>query len=137
MLLVSPTKNKVVESKTLPIKFPKKNQLLLANPAVMHKKPNQATQQRQDPKSEQKQALSKVFSCPNLPLYIYFKNWNYLINSEMFHIYKPNDKDIYCWKQELQKLGKFNMHNPYAKFQVLYDRINENPNRVTLQKNLS
>merc|ERR1711939_276683 len=86
-------------------------------------------QQKNDPKSEKRQALSKVFSCPNLPLYIYFKNWNYLVNSEMFNLYEPRFRDLYCWRQNLKKLGKFNMTSEETKFNLLKERLEENPNK--------
>ena len=99
----------------------------------MHHKQAIVKQQDKKQTSDIRQAISEVFSCPNLPLYIYFKNFNFLINSELFNNYKSKDKSIYFWKQELKGLEKFDMGNKYAKFQILYDRINENPNRVYLQ----
>ena len=99
---------------------------------IVKKKKPVVIQQKNDPKSEKRQALSKVFSCPNLPLYIYFKNWNYLVNSEMFNLYTPRFRDLYCWKQNLQKLGKFNMTSEETKFNLLKERLEENPNKKAL-----
>lgn len=96
------------------------------------KKKNQAIAQAGDTKSEKRQAISKVFSCPNLPLYIYFKNWNYLVNSEMDSSYTPHYRDLYCWKQNIQKLGTFNMTSEETKFNLQKERLEENPNKKAL-----
>lgn len=75
-------------------------------------------------------AIEEVFSNPNLPLYIYFSNFNFLIGDEFMKIGKNKKEKNVVWKQKVHSFKKFDMLNPSSQFQELRKRVDENPNHV-------
>ena len=57
-------------------------------------------------------AVEEVFSNPNLPLYIYFNNFNFLIGDDMMKSGRPQKEIKAIWSQKVHKFKKFDMKNP-------------------------